>query len=158
MSKFNIEPNVGIFDVSLENDCASPNVKTPVPLGARPWPLFAPPPTLDPPHGIVGRCMTSLHQVRVLNLHRCSGEVRCFRHPSDLRPVTHTERVRFAQQTEHVLRKPEVPRIKASGHVRTPGGDIVGLSLLRRDTAAETLLRSAGSVWYFSRLRCESAS
>ncbi len=28
-SKFNIEPNGGIFDVSAENDCVSPNVKTP---------------------------------------------------------------------------------------------------------------------------------
>ncbi len=28
-SKFYIEPCGGIFDVSPENDCASPNVKTP---------------------------------------------------------------------------------------------------------------------------------
>ncbi len=28
-SKFNIEPNGGMFDVSTENDHTSPNVKTP---------------------------------------------------------------------------------------------------------------------------------
>ncbi len=31
-SKFNIEPNGGIFDVSPENDRASPNMKTPLPV------------------------------------------------------------------------------------------------------------------------------